>query len=75
MVPEKELDDSFPKGPLLIKVFYDIFRRDRKASGGGILFYVGEDIPAKLLSVEALQTENVFIEISLREKMVCFLFL
>ena len=33
----------------------------------GILFYVTEDIPAKLLSAETLPTESSFAEINLRK--------
>ena len=54
MLSEAKLNDSFPKGQLLIKGFGDPFRIDRNANGGGILFYVREDIPAKPLSVETL---------------------
>ena len=54
MLSEAKLNDSFPKGQLLIKGFGDPFRIDRNANGGGILFYVREDIPAKLLSIETL---------------------
>ena len=35
----------------LIKGLGDPFRIDRNVNGGGILFYVREDIPTKVLSV------------------------
>ena len=54
MLSETKIDGSFPKGQFLIKGFGDPFRIDRNVNGGGILFYVREDIPAKLLSVETL---------------------
>ena len=75
MLSETKLDDSFLKGQFLIKALGDPFRINRNANGGGILFYVREDIPAKLLSVETLPTESFFIEINLQKKMVSFLFL
>ena len=76
MLSETKIDDSFPKGQFLIKGFGDPFRIDRNVNGGGILFYVREDIPAKLLSVETLPTESFYVEINLRKKkMVSFLFL
>ena len=68
MLSETKIDDSFPKGQFLIKGFGDPFRIDRSSNGGGILFYVREDILAKLLSVETLPTENFFIEINLRNE-------
>ena len=68
MLSETKIDDSFPKSQFLIKGFGDPFRVDRNVNGGGILFYVREDIPAKLLSVESLPTESFYIEINLRGK-------
>ena len=50
MVPETKLDDSFPKGQFLIEGFHSPFIFDRNQNGGGIMLYVREDIPAKLLS-------------------------
>ena len=72
---ETKIHDSFPKGQFLIQGFGDSFRIDRGVNGGGILFYVREDILAKLLSVETLPTESFFVEINLLKKMVSFLFL
>ena len=68
MLSETKIDDSFLKGKFLIKGFRDPFRIDRNVNGGGILFYVREDIPAKLLSVETLPTNIFFVEINLRKK-------
>ena len=68
MLSETKIDDSFPKGEFLIKGFGDPFRIDKNVNGGGILFYVREDIPAKLLSAETSVTENFFVEINFRKK-------
>ena len=68
MLSETKIDDSFPKGQFLIKRFGDTFRIDRNVNGGGILFYVREDIPVKLLSVETLPAEIFYVEINLRKK-------
>ena len=75
MLSESKIDDSFPKGQLLINGFGVPFRIDRDVNEEGILFYVRGDIPAKLLSVESLPTESFFAEINLRKKMVSFVFL
>ena len=56
MLSEIKTDDSFPKGQFLMKGFGDPFRIDRNVNGGGILFYVTEDISTRLLSVETLPT-------------------
>ena len=68
MLSETKIDISFPKGQFLIKGFGDPFRIDRSVNGGRILFYVREDILAKLLPVETLPTEAFFVEISLRKR-------
>ena len=61
MVSETKLDDSFPKGPFLIEGFHSPFRLDSNRNGGGIMLYVWEDIPAKLLSDGFLCAENLFL--------------
>ena len=50
MISETKLDESFPQGQFLIEGFHSPCRFDRNKTGGGILFYVREDIPAKVLS-------------------------
>ena len=69
----KKIDNSFPKGQFIIKSFCEPFRIDRNIHRGGILFYVGVDIPVKLLPVETLPTEYLFFEINLlkRKWLVC----
>ena len=73
MISETKINSSFPRGQFLIKGFCEPFRIDRNIHGGGILFYVREDIPVKVLSVEPLPTEYFFVEINLRKRkwLVC----
>ena len=33
---------------------YKLFRRDRNCHGGGVLFYINENIPSKTVNVEGL---------------------
>ena len=68
MVSKTELDDSFPECQLLIKDFHSPFRFDHNWNGRGIMIYVREDIPAKLLSHDFLSPENFFLEINLYKK-------
>ena len=76
MLSETKIVNSFPKGQSLIRRFGDPFGIDKNVNGGGILFYVKEDILTKPLSVETLPIESFFVEINLRKKrMVSFLFL
>ena len=43
------------------------YRLDRNATGGGILSYIREDIPSKLLNTD-LSIERFFVKIRLRKK-------
>ena len=67
MLSETETDDKLPKGRFLIKGSGDPFGTDRIVNGKGILFYVREDIPTKLLSVKTLPSEGCIVEINLRK--------
>ena len=68
MIFEPKLDDSFPHGQFLIDGFHTPFRFDRNKNGGGILLYVREDIPAKILSHDFPSAESFFVEIILHKK-------
>ena len=68
MVSETKFDDSFPKGQFLIDGFHSPFRFDRNKNGGGIMLYVREDIPAKLLSHDFPFAESFFVQINLYKK-------
>ena len=68
MIPETKIDASFPIGQFLLNSYSTPFRLDRNAHGGGILLYVREDIPSKLLLVEENLIEGFFVEINLRNK-------
>ena len=59
MVSEKKLDNSFPVGPLI--------RLDRDNHGGGLMLFVRDDIPCKLLSLENKPMEYFYVEINLRK--------
>ena len=49
---ETKLDHSFPAGQFKIPFYASPFRLDRSQNGGGILVFVREYIPVKLLSSE-----------------------
>ena len=59
IISETKLDESFPSSVL--------FRFDRSGNGDGILFYITEDIPSKLSSINK-NIEGFFVEINLRKK-------
>ena len=68
MISETKIDAVFPIGQFLLNSYSTPFRIDRKAHGGGILLYVREDIPSKLLLVEENLIEGFLVEINLRNK-------
>ena len=69
MVSETKLDDTFPTLQFLIQSYSTPFREDRTSKRGGILLYVGEDIPRKIIKAETdAYHEGFFIEINLRKK-------
>ena len=68
MISGKKINESFPKSQFLMKGFSDPFRIDRNVHGGGILLYVKEDIPTKVLSLELIPSECFFVEFNLRKR-------
>ena len=68
MVSETKLDDSFLEAQFLIEGFDSPIRFDRNSNGGGIMLYVREDIPTKLLSHDFPGVESFFVEINLHKK-------
>ena len=69
VVTETKLDDSFPSTQFLIEGYSPPYRRDRNKYGGGILIYIREDIPSKVLLKHTFPSdiEGIFVEINLRK--------
>ena len=68
MVSERKLNDNFPEGQFLREDFHSPFRFDCNGNDGGIMLYVREDIPAKLLTHDFPCAESFFVEINLYKK-------
>ena len=68
MISEAKIDASLSIGQLLLNGYSPPFRLDCNAHGGGIVLYVREDIPSKLILVEENPIEGFFMEINLRNK-------
>ena len=71
MVSETKLDDTFPipTSQFLMQGYSTPFRKDRTSKCGGILLYVREDIPCKIIKNETdAYHESFIIEINLRKK-------
>ena len=67
MVTECKIDDSLQ---FHMQGYSNPFRLDRNSHGVGLLLYVREDVPAKLINNRNFDNdiEAMFIEINLRKK-------
>ena len=68
VITETNLDDSFPSNQFHVEGFSTPYRQDRNRFGGGILIYIREGIPNKLISKHTFpdDIEGIFVEINLR---------
>ena len=66
LVSETKTDESFPDKQFYLNNFR-IFRKDRNRYGGGIMFYVNENLPCKSLTTEIDNlTETIFLEVNVQ---------
>ena len=67
IVSETNIDDTFPTSQFIFSGFTASFRFDLRDNGEGILVYVREDIPSKLLKMSYIytNTECLMTEINL----------
>ena len=77
IVTETKLSSTFPTSQFMIDGYSEQYRFDRNKNGGGVLIYIREDTPSKLLadhklplldSYHKLDTEGTFVELNLRKK-------
>ena len=67
VISETKLDESFSNGQFKIPGYALPFRLDRNQFGGGIMVFVREDIPSRVLSLNK-SIESLFIELNFRKK-------
>ena len=69
IITETKLDDTFPVSQFHIDGFSKPYRLDRNRNGGGVIIYVREDIPSKILTKHVLPTdiEALFTELNFRK--------
>ena len=68
MISETKLGNSFLEGQFLIPGYNSFYRFDRICRGRGIMLYVREDIPSKLLLIENWFIEGFYIVINFKKK-------
>ena len=68
-ITETKLDDTFPLSQFHIDGFSTLYRLDRNRNGGGIIIYIREDIPSKIVTKNCLRKgiEALFIELNFRK--------
>ena len=69
MITKTKLDDTFPLGQFYAEGFTTPYRLDRNHNGGGVIIYVRDDIPSKILEKHKLpqDIEAMFIELNFRK--------
>ena len=69
IVTETKLDSTFPTSQFVINGYSEPYRFDRNRNGGGVLIYIREDIPSKLLADKLRHDiEGIFVVLNLRKK-------
>ena len=70
MISETKLDETFPAGQIVLHNFSsDTYQFDCNRNGGGIMLYIREDIPSRLIEKKLRNnSEYFFVEINLRKK-------
>ena len=69
VITETKLDSTFPTSQFLIEGYSEPYHFDGNRNGGGVLIYVRDDIPHKLLTDHKLphDIEGIFVELNLRK--------
>ena len=68
MISEANINESFPLGQFKINGFNTPFCPDRNTNAGGIMLFVQEEIPAKLIGSETPPIEGFYVERQLRKQ-------
>ena len=71
MISQTKLGSTFPSNQFTIEGYTAPIRFDRNCRGGGILLYIREDVPARLLTTSLPKDfEGFFVELNLRKKKI-----
>ena len=65
LISETKIDDTFPTAQFFIKGFSAPYRQDRNRTGGGLLLFVREDVPSRILNPKSkTDIETLSVEIN-----------
>ena len=69
VITETKVDDTSPLGQFYVEGFTMPYRLDRNRNDGGVIIYVMEDIPSKILEQHKLHqdVEGMFVELNFRK--------
>ena len=69
VITQTKLDDTFPLGQFYVEGFTMPYRLDRNCNGRGVIIYVRENIPSKILEKHKLpqDVEGMFVELNFRK--------
>ena len=68
MISETKFDVSFPGCQFFIEGYHTPFRLERSGNDGGIVLYVREDIPTKIIHCDFPTSKSFYVEIRLLKK-------
>ena len=64
---ETKLDATFTKAQFLLNGFSEPYRLDRSRNGGGVMIYIHENVPSKLLDIHVFPLEDLFLGLNFRK--------
>ena len=70
LISETKIDDSFPEAQFLYDGYSKPHRKDRTLGGGGLLMYINENIPSRILNAHIIpnDVEIMCVEMNLRKQ-------
>ena len=68
MISQTKVDDTFLDDQFFLDGFGAPFRLDQNRNGGGITFFIRNDIPGKVASTDDRPIESFYIELNFRKE-------
>ena len=68
MISKTKVENSFPNGQFFLDGFGTPFRLDRNRNGVGIMLFIRNNIPAKVVSTDDRPIASFYLELNFRKK-------